>query len=129
MGPFAPAGPVRAGAQCSSFGAAPCTPGSSGVLVRPGLWDMWSMQAVEGTDVMISLSSCCIQRHRIGLAPPLSRDACPERGFVFEEALVLLLRREFGLAFSLDASPRSCFVYFFLLFYFSGVNGQARVLL
>lgn len=76
------------------------------------------MQAEEGTDVMISLSSCCIQRHRIGLAPPLSRDACPERGFVFEEALVLLLRREFGLAFSLDASPRSCFVYFFFIILF-----------
>lgn len=45
------------------------------------------------------------------------RDGCPERGFAFEEALAFLLRREFGLAFSLDASPRSCFVLFF---YFSG---------
>lgn len=46
------------------------------------------------------------------LMSPLGKGTAVQRGFAFEEALALLQRREFGLAFSLNASPPPCVVLF-----------------
>lgn len=51
-------------------------------------------------------SGTVLQALHVARSTPGKEDSCPERGFAWIP-LVLLLRKEFGLAFSLDASSRS----------------------
>lgn len=100
--------PVLCGGRgCRACGQCPAEEGLAGARLSPVVWP------VQGTGLQRHFPSCCVQKaSHVARSTAGQRDGCPERGFAFEEALVLLLRRELGLAFSLDASPRSCLVLF-----------------